>query len=64
MIVFVLEVTPLQIYFVNAIDYNNSNANIGITNAVFIWQEDGIRLIHVLFDRVFTGKIKFKILYI
>ena len=64
MIVFVLEVTLLQIYFVNAIDYNNSNVNIGITNAVFVWQEDGIRLIRVLFDRVFTGKIKFKILYI
>ena len=64
MIVFVLEVTLLQIYFVNAIDYNNSNVSIGITNTVFAWQEDGIRIIHVLFDRVFTGKIKFKILYI
>lgn len=60
----VLEVTPLQIYFVNAIGYDNSNVNIGITNAVFAWQEDGIRLIHVLFDRVLTAKIKFKILYI
>lgn len=60
----VLEVTPLQIYFVNAIGYDNSNVNIGITNVVFDWQEDGIRLIHVLFDRVFTAKIKFKILYI
>lgn len=57
-------ITPLQIYFVNAISYNNSNVNIGITNAVFDWQEDGIRLIHVLFDRVLTAKIKFKILYI
>lgn len=60
----VLEVTPLQIYFVNAIGYDNSNVNIGITNTVFAWQEDGLRVIHVLFDRVFTGKIKFKILYI
>ena len=60
----VLEVTPLQIYFVNAMSYNNSNVNIGITNAVFAWQEDGLRVIHVLFDSVFTGKIKFNILYI
>lgn len=60
----VLEVTLLQIYFVNAIGYDNSDVSIGITNAVFVWQEDGLRIIHVLFDRVFTGKIKFKILYI
>lgn len=60
----VLEVTPLQIYFVNAIGYDNSNVNIGMTNAVFDWQEDGIRVIHVLLNSVFTGKIKFKILYI
>lgn len=57
-------ITPLQIYFVNATRYNNSNVSIGITNAVFAWQEDGLRVIHVLFDCVFTGKIKFNILYI
>ena len=58
------DIIPIQIYFVNAISNDNSNENIALMSVEFTYQEDGIRLIYVLFDRVFTGKIKFKILYI
>ena len=58
------DIIPIQIYFVNAISNDNSNENIGLMSVEFAYQEDGIRLIYVLFDRVFTGNIKFKILYI
>ena len=57
-------ITPLQIYFVYARSYDNTNVDIEITNVIFTWKEDGLRLISVLFDRSFTGNIKFNILYI
>ena len=58
------DITPLQIYFVYARSSDNTNVDIEITNVIFTWKEDGLRLISVLFDRSFTGNIKFNILYI
>ena len=58
------DIIPIQRYFVNARSYDNSNVDIIITNVLFDWKESGIRTITVIFDKSFTGKIKFNILYI
>ena len=58
------DITPLQIYFVYARSYDNSDVDIVITNVLFTCKENQFPVIHVSFDRVFTGNIKFNILYI
>lgn len=58
------DIIPIQIYFVNARSNDNSNVDIIITNVLFDWKENSTRTITVILDNFFTGKIKFKILYI
>lgn len=58
------DIIPIQIYFVNAKSYDNSDVYIVITNVIFAWKENGIRTITVIFDSSVTGNIKFNILYI
>ena len=55
------DIIPIQIYFVNAISNDNSNENIGLTSVEFAYQEDGIRLIYVLFDSILDGQYTFTI---